>query len=311
MRISDLRFLIEVSHSKSITLTAEKMHISQQGLSRMITRLEQDLNVLLFHRSRQGITLTEAGQKTVIKAQEILNKYDELREELVRLTQHQTSPIKGELTLFHSHNSGTVVLPRALKLFKTKQPVVNLMIEENSPTETIKSIKEDPSTVGLINFPESYYQDCKKVCLYSDPDLSYKEVFRDDLVICIPKSWALSKKRNITINDLQKLPMVYFDTTQYAEIISLLFEEAEQPPAIFLKTLNNELFRQVMIDGLAMGVVSTLELSDFRLLKECTVQTPFRITLIYNWVCSANAPMSHQAQEFVKCLENSLKNIVD
>lgn len=309
MRINDLKFLIEVSHSKSITLTAEKMHISQQGLSQMITRLEQDLNVILFHRSRQGISLTEAGQKTIDKAQEILKKYDELVEELAMLDQNQTVPLTGALTLFHSHNSGTVVLPRALKLFKAKQPNISLTIKESSPVETITSIKTDPSAVGLINFPEAYYRDCKKVCLYSDPDLSYKEVFRDDLVVCFPKSWALAKKRNITMDDLQKLPMVYFDTTQYAEIISLMFEEADQPPAIFLKTLNNELFRQAMIDGLAMGVVSTLELSDYRLLKECTVQTPVRITLIYNWVSSANAPMANQAQEFVKCLENSLKNM--
>lgn len=48
MRVSDLKFLIELSHSKSITLTAEKMHISQQGLSQMITDWSKSLMLFYF-----------------------------------------------------------------------------------------------------------------------------------------------------------------------------------------------------------------------------------------------------------------------
>ncbi|MDP4128075.1 MAG: LysR family transcriptional regulator [Bacillota bacterium] len=306
MRISDLKLLIELSHSKSITLTAEKMHISQQGLSQMITRLEQELNVILFHRSRQGTTLTLAGQKTVLTAKEIVEKYEELIDELDQLDQEQTTPVEGDLTLFHSHNSGTTVLPKVLKLFKSKYPNVNLTFKESSPLETIARIKEDPAVVGLINFPEAYYQDPKKQVLYSSPELTYKELLRDDLIVCIPKSWLLGKDQIASANEVIKRPMVYFDTKQYDEIISLIFQETDQPPKVFLKTLNNELFRQTIIDGLAMGVISALELIDYRLLKECTVQSNLRLKLVYTWVSSSNCPMSIPAQKFLECLELSL-----
>lgn len=306
MRINDLILLIELSQSKSITLTAEKMHISQQGLSQMITRMEQELNVILFHRSRQGTTLSEAGQKTVLKAKEIVAKYEELRAELEVLEQQQTSPVGGDLTLYHSHNSGTTVLPRALKLFKSKYPNVNLMLKESSPLETMDRIKNDPTVVGLINFPEAYYHDSEYQVLYSCPELEYKELFRDDLIVCVPKSWSLSKDQIASAHELVKRPMVYFDTKQYDEIISLIFQGTDQPPKVFLRTLNNELFRQTILDGLAMGTISTLELSDHRLLKECTVQSPLRLKLIYTWVSSVNSPMSIAAQKFIKCLELSL-----
>lgn len=306
MRINDLKLLIELSQSKSITLTAEKMHISQQGLSQIITRIEQELNVVLFHRSRQGTTLSEAGQKTILKAKEIVEKYEELRAELEELAQQQTSPVEGELTLYHSHNSGTAVLPRALKMFKAKYPNVNLMLKESSPLETIARIKDDPTVAGLINFPEAYYHDSEKQVLHSSPELEYKELFRDDLIVCIPKSWSLSKDQMALANDMVKRPMVYFDTKQYDEIISLIFQKTEQPPKVFLRTLNNELFRQTILDGLAMGAISALELSDHRLLKESTVQSPFRLKLVYTWVSAANSPMSIAAQKFLKCLELSL-----
>lgn len=101
--------------------------------------------------------------------------------------------------------------------------------------------------------------------------------------------------------------MVYFETKQYDEIVSLIFKEADQPPKAFLKTLNNELFRQTITEGLAMGVVSTLELSDYSLLKECTVQSPLRLKLVYSWVSSVNFPISMPAQKFLDCLDSSLK----
>ncbi|MDQ7094577.1 LysR family transcriptional regulator [Desulfosporosinus sp. PR] len=306
MRISDLKLLIELSHSKSITLTAENMHISQQGLSQMITRLEQELNVILFRRSRHGITLTEAGQKTVLTAKEIVAKYDGLRAELELLSRQKNSPVEGDLTLFHSHNSGTTVLPKALKLFKARYPNVNLTLKESSPIETIARIKDDPAVVGLINFPAAYYLDPEKRILYSCPDLAYKELLRDDLIVCVPKIWSLSKEQINSAQELVKRSMVCFDTEQYAEIISLIFQEINQSPKVFLKTLNNELFRQTIIDGLAMGLVSTLELSDCRSLKECTLQSELRLKLVFTWVSSANYSMSIPAQKFLECLELSV-----
>ncbi|WP_243454366.1 hypothetical protein [Desulfosporosinus fructosivorans] len=62
--------------------------------------MEQELDVILFHRSRQGTTLTEAGQKTVLTAKGISEKYNDLKTELELLGQQQKSPIVGDLTLF-------------------------------------------------------------------------------------------------------------------------------------------------------------------------------------------------------------------
>lgn len=303
MRIADLIFLIELSQSKSITLTSERMHISQQGLSQVISRLEQELNVKLFNRSRHGISLTQAGQKTVQRAKEIVSKYDELRKELEQLTQVGEDAVEGNLTLSHTRVSGTAVLPKALKLFKKRYPKVNLTIEENSPLETVTWIKSDPTIVGLINYPKAGEQGNEYLLSY--PELTYKEVLRDDLIICIPKAWALTNEQMNSINELAKLPIVYYDTHQYEEIIAQIFRKAQFPPQVFLRTLNNELYRQTVIEGMAMGVFSSLELNDYRLLKESTVQSDIRVKLVYTWVTSAKETMDLPAQKFLECLENS------
>ncbi|HHY27070.1 MAG TPA: LysR family transcriptional regulator [Desulfitobacterium dehalogenans] len=310
MRITDLIFLIELSHSKSITLTSGRMHISQQGLSQVISRLEQELDAKLFHRSRHGISLTDAGQIAVQKAKEIIEKYDELRIELEQLKQGQEQLVEGNLTLSHTHVSGTAVLPKALKLFKTKYPNVNLTIKEKAPLETIAWIQENPTVVGLINYPEAQEQG-KGSLLQAYPGLVYKEILRDELIVCVPKSWDLNKEQLGSANAMVKLPMVYYDTQQYEEIIAQIFSRADLPPKIFLKTLNNELFRQTIIDGLAMGAFSMLELNENRLLKEFTVQSDMRLKLIYTWATSAEHPVSLPAQKFLECLESTAKTMND
>lgn len=60
-------------------------------------------------------------------------------------------------------------MPKALKLFKSRDSNVNLTLKESSPVETVARIKDDPAVVGLINFPEAYYQDPDKQILFPVP----------------------------------------------------------------------------------------------------------------------------------------------
>jgi LysR family cys regulon transcriptional activator len=245
---------------------------------------------------------------TIIKSKEILEKYNDLLDNLESLSQEKTHPLTGSLTLYHSHHSAMEVIPRALKLFRTKFPEVKFSMMEYAPIEAISKIREDPSIVGITNFPEVYYNDKEKISQYINPDLCSCEICHADLHVCIPKSWPLAKKKDITRNELGKQLMVYYDTLQYEDIVSIIFKGNKEMPVPFLKTLNNDLYRQAILDGLAFGLVSTLEYHNQRLLKEHTVLTSIRIPLVYNWVSSANFPTSVEAQEFLKCLKFSLEN---
>ena len=71
IRIDHLYYLVDIAKTKSITLSAEHLFISQQGLSQAIQKLEADLNVALLRRSRQGVSLTEAGNMAVEKARKL------------------------------------------------------------------------------------------------------------------------------------------------------------------------------------------------------------------------------------------------
>jgi DNA-binding transcriptional LysR family regulator len=68
MDFRHIRAFLAVADALSVTKAAERLHISQPPLTRHIHQLERELGVTLFVRHRQGVTLTEAGQRLLDKA---------------------------------------------------------------------------------------------------------------------------------------------------------------------------------------------------------------------------------------------------
>ena len=79
MRIETLENFIAISREESISLAAEKMHISQPALSQQLASMEKELGVKLFVRDTRKLKLTDAGMIVQRKAAEILTLYQEMK----------------------------------------------------------------------------------------------------------------------------------------------------------------------------------------------------------------------------------------
>lgn len=75
MRIESLKYFIEVAKSSSITKAAETLFLNQTTLSATIRSLEEELNVVLFKRTKKGVSLTSEGEKILPLAQEVIEQY--------------------------------------------------------------------------------------------------------------------------------------------------------------------------------------------------------------------------------------------
>lgn len=80
MHIERFEYLVEVAKTGSLSLAAQNLHITQSAISQAITSIEKDLGVKIFLRARQGTQLTFEGKKIVKLANEMLFKYQEIRE---------------------------------------------------------------------------------------------------------------------------------------------------------------------------------------------------------------------------------------
>ena len=93
MDFLQLKYIVSIAESDSMTQAAEQLHISQSALSLSYKRLEEELGVKLFCREGRKLQLTESGQHFCIKAKEILKRVSELEQDMYRWQENQDQSI--------------------------------------------------------------------------------------------------------------------------------------------------------------------------------------------------------------------------
>ena len=94
MDIRQLRHVVAVAEERSFTRAAERLHISQPGLSRSVRDLERQLGVEIFDRSGRQIELTAAGRRTVIEARRAVLAFDTAVQEIRGLAGRLRGPAR-------------------------------------------------------------------------------------------------------------------------------------------------------------------------------------------------------------------------
>src|SRR6476620_1838244 len=80
MTITQLQYVLAVAEHKNFTLAAEKCFVTQPTLSMQIQKVEEELDIIIFDRSKKPIQLTEIGQKIVAQAKNIVNEADRMQD---------------------------------------------------------------------------------------------------------------------------------------------------------------------------------------------------------------------------------------
>lgn len=93
MDIKQIKYFLQICESKSFSKAAKHLYIAQQGLSKAIKVLEEELGVSLFYRTKSGIVLTEYGECLRSKSRNILNETNLLLDEIDKLKVSNNSTI--------------------------------------------------------------------------------------------------------------------------------------------------------------------------------------------------------------------------
>lgn len=121
---NDLRYLLSVARSGSLTRTAAELRISPSTVSRRIAALERSLGTRLFAHQRTGYVLTDAGREVIRRAQDIEDGILALQ----RGSSNLDSQVSGIVRLATAENLATHILIPALTVFALRHPEVRLEI---------------------------------------------------------------------------------------------------------------------------------------------------------------------------------------
>ncbi|WP_108803647.1 LysR substrate-binding domain-containing protein [Aquimarina sp. Aq107] len=186
MTITQLRYVLAVAEHQNFTKAAEKTFVTQPTLSMQIQKLEEELAILIFDRSKKPIELTEVGKKLVQQARNIVNESERIQD----IVDQQKGFIGGEFKLGVIPTVMPTLLPMFLHNFIKKYPKVKLKIEELT-TEAIMERLQDGHLDAAIAATPLQNESIKERVLYYEPFVGY-----------IPPSHRLNKKNKIDISDL-------------------------------------------------------------------------------------------------------------
>lgn len=149
MTITQLQYVLAVAEHRNFTLAAEKSFVTQPTLSMQVQKLEDELDVLIFDRGTKPISITEAGQKIVDQARNIVHEAARIRD----IVDQEKGFIGGTYTLGVIPTVMPTLLPMFLKTFTSRYPKVHLIIKEQSTEHLIENLREGHLDAGIAATP--------------------------------------------------------------------------------------------------------------------------------------------------------------
>ncbi|CAM4191648.1 LysR family transcriptional regulator [Gillisia limnaea] len=186
MTITQLQYVLAVAEHQNFTKAALKVFVTQPTLSMQIQKLEDELGVRIFDRSKKPIQLTETGRKIVNQARNIVNESDRIQD----IVDQQKGFIGGTFRIGIIPTVMPTLLPMFLNNFIKKYPKVKLNIEELNTDTIIERLKEGHLDAAIAATPLEM-ENIKEQVLYYEPFVAY-----------IPQSHRLSKLEKLKIEDL-------------------------------------------------------------------------------------------------------------
>ncbi len=149
MTLTQLEYVAAVDRTRNFGLAAKVCFISQPTLSMQIQKLEGDLGVILFDRSKKPVEPTDMGRKIIDQAQVVLQEVQRIEE----LIKSEKGEISGDFKLGIIPTLAPYLLPLFLEKFTKKYPAVNLKVEELQTLQITKRLKEDRLDAGILVTP--------------------------------------------------------------------------------------------------------------------------------------------------------------
>ena len=193
MELRQLEYFVAVAEEANFTRAAERVHISQSGVSAQIRRLERELGTPLFDRSARRATLTPAGEAALEPARAALTAAHAIR----RGVDDVTGLIRGRLVLGMVTGCTVTPLFDALASFNRAHPGVEIALAEDNSDQLIASVRAGSADVALIGAGGSPPADLESLLIISEP-----------LVAAVPDTHPLADASRVTLAEVGAHPVV-------------------------------------------------------------------------------------------------------
>ncbi|MGW7545189.1 LysR family transcriptional regulator [Streptomyces sp. NPDC054770] len=242
MELRQLEYFVAVAEERNFTRAAERVHISQSGVSAQIRQLERELGAELFDRSARTVTLTAAGRAALAYARAALTAAGAVGQAVGEVT----GLIRGRLTVGMVTGCTLTPLFDALAAFHEAHPGVEILLLEDSSDRLVEGVRGGAVDLALIGAASAA------------PDgLESLTIISERLVAAAPAGHPLAGQERVTLCDLMSHPIVCMPTgTGLRAVFDQACAERSLRPAIALQASAPDAIADLAARGLGIAVLS-------------------------------------------------------
>lgn len=236
--LTQLEYIVAIDEYRHFATAAEKCFVTQPTLSMQIKKLEDELGVIIFDRSRQPVVPTDLGAKLIEQARMTLSATQRIKE----IIQEEQQEVEGPLKIGIIPTLAPYLLPVFIGPYIRKYPAVKVEVEELVSEEIIRRLKRDMLDVGLFVTP------------YHDEKIVERPVFYEEmLVYAHPDSELLKKKEvgheDIVTSDIWMLGNGHCFRNQVVNLCEMSASQHKNLPFEFESNSLETLMRIVDVEG--------------------------------------------------------------
>ena len=197
MTLSELRFIVAVGREKNFRKAADKCFVSQPALSLAVKKLEDELGIILFERSRTDVSITQAGQAIINQAIIVLDEAGKIKE----MAQLGDGQLEKPFKLGLIYSIAPYLLPLIIPLLRNSAPDMPLEIEENLTKNLEEKLKKGFIDAAIVALP------------FDIPGIEIENLYEEPFVTVVPVKHPWAQKKTIKADLLASEKVLLLDNT--------------------------------------------------------------------------------------------------
>ena len=253
MTLQQLKYVITIAETGSITTAAQRLFIAQPSLSKSVAELEKEMGITIFNRSNRGVYLSEDGTKFLSYARQIIEQTELLESE------YKSSPPPNRAFAVSSQHYAFVVNAFVELVREYGRDKYEFSLRELKTAEIIEDVRTHRSDIGVL-YLSNFNREVINHILQTE-ELKFEPLFRAKPHVFVSRNNPLVGREFVTLDDIKDFPRLTYDqcvknSFYFAEELHITAESPKNIVVSDRATLFNLL---IGLDGytISSGVLSS------------------------------------------------------
>lgn len=301
INIEQLKYIVEVSRTQSMSVASRNLYVSRPAISQAITNLEEELQIDLFKRSRSGVIPTKEGKNIIEKAKDIVMKLQSLEEEARILA----SIKKTELRLVACPSLFSLTSQILLE-YKGLFPDLNIEITEKASWDVINEVKQKNFDIGFT----AIANETMKV---NEGELTFDILQNGNMSVFVNKNSPLALRDSITPEYLVDQSIVLYQSDSLKSLLDD-FKDKYGNMSILLVSNNMDLIKRTLVQGVAITILPNNSLKNDPLVRRGEIKVLPLVghrleNIFYVSICSKMKKLSIEDKHFIRFFNMNLTRV--